>query len=145
MIRPARRADLLDVFQLEKQCFPQPWPYAAFERHIEAVAFLIAAGPNGIVGYVVGDLTEGFPGSVGHIKDLAVHPDYRRRGIARELLTRALFLLDQEGAVRAELEVRKSNDAARALYREFGFEPYSEREGYYADGEDAILMHRSFR
>lgn len=143
-IEPAARTDLLTVYRIEQECFPQPWPYAAFEHHLEAEAFLLARQTGTIVGYVVGDLVDGFPGPVGHVKDLAVHPEYRRRGIARRLLARALVDLDDAGAVRAELEVRRSNDAARALYDEFGFERRGLRSGYYTDGEDAIVMTRTF-
>ncbi len=142
-IRPAGTSDLLDVYRIERQSFPQPWPFEAFQRHIEAPAFFVAEVDTELVGYVVGDIAPGFPGRVGHIKDLAVHPAYRRRGVARKLLERALTQLEDHGVVRTSLEVRESNDAAIALYRSLGFEPWRTRPRYYPDGEAAIIMvHR---
>lgn len=141
-VEPANRGELLTIYRIEQQCFPQPWPYTAFEHHLDAVAFLVGKRPARIVGYVVGDLVDGFPGSVGHIKDLAVRPAHRREGVGRRLLSRAMFELDDAGAVRAELEVRRGNEAARALYEEFGFERRSTRPEYYSDGEDAIVLSR---
>ena len=143
-IEAINRGELLSVYRLEQQCFPQPWPYTAFEHHLDAPAFLVAKANGRVIAYVVGDLVDGFPGPVGHIKDLAVYPDHRRRGIASMLLSRALFLLEEEGAVRAELEVRQNNDGARTLYDAFGFSKRGIRPGYYADGEDAIVMNRPF-
>lgn len=143
-IEPASRADLLSVYRIEQACFAQPWPYAAFEHNLDAAAFLLGRVDGRIAGYVVGDLVDQFPGPVGHVKDLAVRPEFRRRGIARHLLSRALFDLEAAGAVRAELEVRRSNDGARELYDEFGFERHGLRSGYYTDGEDAIVMTRPF-
>ena len=142
-IRPAQPPDLLAVFRLERQCFPQPWPFEAFHQHLDATAFLVAVADGRVVGYVVGSVEAGFPAPVGHVKDLAVHPAYRRQGIAQELLARALARFVADGAVRANLEVRTSNDAAIALYRESGFSSERIRPGYYADGEAAVVMTRS--
>ena len=141
-IKPATSDQLLDIYRLEQHCFEQPWPYPAFQRQLEAEAFLVAMEAGALVGYVVGDLVNGFPGPVGHIKDLAVHPSHRRQGIARRLLQTALRRLAASGAVRAQLEVRESNEGAIALYRSSGFSIDDERPGYYADGETALLMTR---
>lgn len=143
-LRPARVGDLLDIYRIERDCFEQPWPFEAFQRHLDAPAFLVADVGGEIVGHVVGDVSPGFPGPVGHIKDLGVHPDHRRQGIGRLLLDRALARLQDAGAVRTTLEVRASNAPAIALYRSTGFEPWRNRAGYYPDGEDALVMlHRS--
>jgi ribosomal-protein-alanine N-acetyltransferase len=76
-----------------------------------------------------------------HIGSLAVHPDYRRLGIARALLVRSLAAAAGRGATQATLEVRRSNLAAQALYRRFGFEVVGMRPRYYRDNqEDALLM-----
>lgn len=141
-IRPARTADLLDIFRLERRCFEQPWPFTAFESHLDAAAFLVAIADGRVVGYVVGAVQSGFPGPTGHIKDLAVHPNYRRRGIARHLLSEALAHLYSAGAIRSMLEVRASNEPAISLYRSVGFLPTRRRPGYYDDGETAIVMTR---
>jgi ribosomal-protein-alanine N-acetyltransferase len=77
-----------------------------------------------------------------HIATIATHPDHRRQGIARKLLTYALRYMSKEGAVTSFLEVRESNLAARNMYRKFGYEDAGRRKRYYKDtDEDAILMN----
>lgn len=142
-VRPARSTDLLSVYRLERRCFEQPWPFAAFESQIDEPGFLVAIVDGRVAGYVVGSVHEGFPGPQGHIKDLAVHPDYRRQGIARHLLSRSLGRLRDAGAIGVMLEVRPSNEAAIDLYRSAGFERMGHRPGYYQDGEAAVVMRRS--
>jgi len=78
-----------------------------------------------------------------HINNLAVVPDRRREGVASALLT---FVLDEgarQGAKRATLEVRQSNDPARYLYERFGFTVAGIRRGYYTRPvEDALVLWR---
>lgn len=74
------------------------------------------------------------------ILQLAVHKLYLRQGFAKGLLS---FLMDHARAnkiIKIQLEVRVSNQAAVALYRQFGFQSVGIRKRYYADGEDALLM-----
>jgi ribosomal-protein-alanine N-acetyltransferase len=79
-----------------------------------------------------------------HIATIATPPEFRRRGIARLLLAHALRSAAREGARKSFLEVRSGNQAAQALYREFGFVEDGRRPRYYKDnGEDAILMSMS--
>ena len=144
-VRPVRTTDLLSVYRLERRCFDHPWPFSAFESHVDAPGFLVATVDGRLAGYVVGSVEDSFPGPRGHIKDLAVHPDYRRRGIARRLLSESLRRLRAEGAIGAMLEVRPSNESAIALYRTVGFEAMRIREHYYQDGEAALVMSRSLR
>jgi ribosomal-protein-alanine N-acetyltransferase len=142
VIRQAEQADLLDVFRLERSTFPQPWPFSAFESFLGERGFLVAhAGPpSGIVGYVVSDTTPNYGRDIGHVKDLAVHPDARGQGLGRTLLHRALETLSRAGAALVKLEVRATNDVALDLYRSEGFEPLRRIPRYYADGEDAFVM-----
>jgi len=139
-IRGAVRADLLSVFRIETRSFEQPWPYAAFERFLGAPGFLVAEAEGSVVGYVVGDTIETAAAPVGHVKDLAVARDHRRRGLGRRLLSRALGALAAAGVSRVKLEVRRTNEAARALYSSFGFEPHHVVSDYYDDGEDAHVL-----
>jgi len=157
-VRTAERADLLAVFHIEQAAFPQPWPFAAFERFLGEPGFLVAqvhesdsprdaasVGDDGrVVGYVVADTVPNHGEGIGHIKDLAVAEACRGEGVGRRLLGRALRTMAEEGATSVKLEVRRSNDRARDLYEGFGFERRGAVPRYYDNGEDAIVMIREF-
>lgn len=76
------------------------------------------------------------------ITAVAVHPEHRRRGLARALLEAMLQLGREAGAERATLEVARSNGAARSLYAGLGFREVAVRRAYYRDGEDALILWR---
>lgn len=140
-IRQAQRADLLAVVRIENVSFSQPWPHDAFETFLGEPGFLVAIdGNQSIVGYVVSDVTPNYGRNLGHVKDIAVHPDHRGAGIGSALLTRALSVLGAYDADSIKLEVRPSNNDARRLYRSFGFDPLRRVPGYYDNDEDAIVM-----
>lgn len=139
-IRGVEESDLGAVVRIERASFDQPWPYTAFERFLDEPGFLVATRDDGVVGYVVGDVTPNFGRDIGHVKDLAVADAARRRGIGRSLLVRSLVTLAVAGAEVVKLEVRESNDAARTLYRDVGFETARRVPRYYQDGEDALVM-----
>jgi len=139
-VRQAERADLLAVSRIEQAAFPQPWPFSAFEQYLGGPGFLVAED-NAIVGYVVADTVDTHVGTIGHVKDLAVHEERRGEGIGTRLLNRALAVLD--GDVReVKLEVRESNDTALGLYRTHEFEHRRTIPGYYSNNEDALVLVR---
>jgi len=129
-IRQAERADLLAVHRIEQDSFPQPWPFDAFEQYLGRPGFLVAVTDppeRGVVGYVVAD---------------SVPNGYRGQGIGTALLQRTLGVLRSQGVASVKLEVRESNDDARSLYREHGFEHRRTVPHYYDDGENALVMVR---
>jgi ribosomal-protein-alanine N-acetyltransferase len=151
-VRQAVQADLLAVLRIERASFSQPWPFSAFERYLGEPGFLVATdrraggsppddhSAESVLGYVVANLVPNHGRPFGHVKDIAVHPDHRGEGVGRELLERALHVLDIHGAESVKLEVRASNEPALALYREFGFEFLRTVSRYYDDGEDALIL-----
>jgi ribosomal-protein-alanine N-acetyltransferase len=146
-IREAGLADVPAIWQIEKVSFPTPWTRWSFlmelaQRH----SHTLVAGPTPsrpwrtwgyIIFWVVADEM--------HILNLAVHPQRRRRGLARELLAQALDRARSLGATTAWLEVRPSKAPAPALYASFGFQEVGHRRRYYEDtGEDAIILALSW-
>lgn len=76
-----------------------------------------------------------------HITTIAVHPQWRRRGLGEWTLLQLIGVARAGGAEIVTLEVRVSNEAAIRLYRKLGFEAVGTRRGYYIDTrEDALLM-----
>ena len=116
----------------------EAWPPSAFRALLRRAGCRATAarGPQGVVGYIVGQrLLE-----VVEIQSLAVVPAWQRRGLGRRMLHHYAACARAEGASRVQLEVRRSNAPARALYAGFGFEREGLRARYYADGEDALLL-----
>lgn len=132
--------DLPAVVALDTLSFTLPWPERSFRFELTdnpASRCWVAELDDRIVGMIVAWLLV----DEAHIATLATHPEHRRQGIARNLLTYALRYMSKEGAVTSFLEVRESNLAAREMYRRFGYEEVGRRKRYYKDnGEDAILM-----
>jgi ribosomal-protein-alanine N-acetyltransferase len=132
--------DIPNVVDLDKLSFNLPWPERAFRFELTdnpAARCWVFELDKRIVGMIVA----WFLVDEAHIATIATHPDHRRQGIAKELLTYALRYMSREGAVTSFLEVRESNIAARDMYYKFGYEDTGRRKRYYKDtDEDAILM-----
>ncbi len=83
------------------------------------------------------------PADQAEILTIAVRPEARRRGIARQLIEAAVAEAERRQAKSMFLEVADGNDAARALYQALGFAEESVRRRYYADGQDARILKRT--
>ncbi len=141
-IRPARVADARALAELEKRCFSDPWSESAFREALESAwtfgLVLEQTAPTPLtVGYLIGRDAAG----TGEILNLAVAPEVRRQGLARELLERGLAAFVHRRTEEVFLEVRESNLAARELYGAAGFRPVGMRSGYYRNpAEDALVL-----
>ena len=139
MLRPFAHDDVDEVAVIERRTFSDAWPESFFHGELDQplVYARVAEREGRIVGYLVAWLGEG----TGHLGNLAVVPELRRRGVARRFVE---GLLERARALSVEsltLEVRASNVAAQALYRAHGFRLAGLRRGYYRDtGEDALVM-----
>jgi ribosomal-protein-alanine N-acetyltransferase len=140
---PMQADHLSEVISIEKDSFPTPWSrYAFYGELLNDFAFYIVA--------VCGDKVVGYAGmwliiDEAHITNLAVRPDYRRRGIGRSLMQELENQAVTLGAKSMTLEVRPSNDIAKGLYSSLGFFQEGRRRGYYSDtGEDALIMWKHF-
>lgn len=145
-IRPMRIEDLAEVMEIDQLSFSNPWPISAYKYELtqNRSSVLWVAELNlperafSVVGMIVAWLVHG----EAHIATLAVHPEFRKEGIAKQLLVYTLGDAVHRGIQEAMLEVRESNQAAQNLYRQFGFEIVGRRPRYYKDNlEDALLMN----
>ena len=141
IIRKMTADDIPAVVELDKMSFSLPWPERSFRFELTdnpASRCWVAEVDGRVVGMIVVWLLV----KEAHVATLATHPDLRRQGIAKKLLSHALRYLINEGAQTSFLEVRASNIAAQEMYRKFGYEESGRRRRYYKDNdEDAILMN----
>ena len=129
--------DIPKVMEIEKASFPKPWTEEMFRDRRNGI-FLAARLRERVVGYAAGLIMH----DELHIGNLAIHRDFRRRGIARKLLQKIINLAHTRDIKSLTLEVRARNYPAQNLYRKFGFEPAGRRRKYYQDTkEDAIIMN----
>ena len=145
-IRDATARDLPRILEIERLCFPAPWTLASFERELTLpFSRIMLAIPEADAGAsIVGFLCRWLIADECHILNIAVHPDSRRLGIGIVLMTESINEARSTGANVITLEVRRSNLAARQLYRKFEFEERRLRRHYYGPGEDAIIMELHF-
>ena len=130
-----RVEDLDQVLAIERASFTMPWSRGAFLYEMQQNR--VARDAGRVVGYLcVWEIADEL-----HVTNIAVRPDARRRGIGRDLLGTAIADARARGFRVVALEVRPSNEEARALYDSFGFHVVGRRRGYYYDtGEDALVM-----
>jgi ribosomal-protein-alanine N-acetyltransferase len=148
LIEPMRREDLPQVLAIEVASFSLPWTEEMFTHELAQDALggvLVARLPAaGAAPPVAGYICVWLVADELHINNLAVHPRWRKRGVARELLHAALEYGRGGGARVALLEVRASNVAAQGLYLTSGFEAVGVRPRYYTHPiEDAVIMRRT--
>ncbi len=131
------------IAELEKLCFSDPWPPVAIASELSnpLSCWLVAMEGVRLAGYVgsqtVLDETD--------MMNIAVHPDFRRRGIAEALVKELVGELSNRGSHCLALEVRASNAPAIALYEKLGFSQAGLRKNYYRNPrEDALILKKYF-
>lgn len=139
IIRGMRYDDLDQITEVERVCFSLPWSKNSFERELEnELAYYQCAEENGIIMGYMGMwriLDEC------HITNVAVLPEYRKRGIASMLISKMVEICKCSEILNMTLEVRESNLPAINLYEKFGFISVGKRPRYYLKPvEDAIIM-----
>jgi ribosomal-protein-alanine acetyltransferase len=138
-IRPAALADAPALVAIERRSFGDPWSEASFREALSSTwnFVLVAQAARGVVGYLVGREAAG----TGEVLNLAVSPEFRRRGVGEALLAAGLAIFRRSRMEEVFLEVRESNTSARALYARHGFRPVGQRSAYYRNPkEDALVL-----
>ncbi|QPM69216.1 ribosomal protein S18-alanine N-acetyltransferase [Atribacter laminatus] len=128
------------VLAIEKKSFPQPWSLSLFMSEFtnRLATYLVLRLKRKVIGYI----GYWYLFEEAHITTFAIHPDYRRQGLGKQLLKHALNLILNQGCHEVFLEVRISNFPAQNLYHSLGFTAVGIRKKYYIDGEDAIIMKK---
>ncbi len=132
--------DIDEVLKIEELSFATPWTYDSF-------AFEIL--DNNLAKYIVAKTNDKIAGYAGmwfvldevHITNIAIHPDYRNRGIGDRLIKEIIKIANENSLRKITLEVRSTNSQAIYLYEKNGFKTEGTRKGYYADTrDDALIM-----
>lgn len=147
IVRPMKEDDLPSVSKIDQISFSQPWPEAAFAIELQNIN-----ARNWVVEFehpaqsiteheIIAAMVIWRVLDEAHIATIAVHPDFRKKGIGKKLLKTGMISAFDEGARIFHLEVRAGNVAAQNMYLTLGFEIVGKRPKYYKDnGEDALLM-----
>lgn len=144
IIRRMRAEDASYVAEIERKSFSEPWPEKEFTKASAAdnYIYLVAEHNNKIIGYA-GCV---FAADEADITNIAVDSYVRRMGIGRRLLLCLVEQAQKAGLANIFLEVRVSNEAARRLYVQTGFEVVGLRKNFYSKpAEDGILMVKNLQ
>jgi len=148
-LRQFEPKDLESVIEINRKCLPENYASFFFMDTYQncPTAFRVAVVATGIVGYIMCRVEHGFSDikrlkfvRKGHIISIAVLPEFRRAGIAMELVRQALSSLREMKAEECYLEVRATNESAIKLYEGLGFSLAKQVPHYYADGAEALVM-----
>lgn len=131
------------IIEIENESFAIPWSRASVEKELSnnLAIYVVATESEKVVGYggmwhIVNE---------GHITNIAVHKDYRQKGIGNAIINKLSEIALEKEMIGLTLEVRKSNTPALALYRKNGFKLEGIRPEYYEDNkEDAYIMWKYF-
>ena len=129
------------IAELEKLSFSDPWSEKSIETELSCrlSVWLVALEGEQVVGYVGSQTVI----DESDMMNIAVHPDFRRRGIAEALVAELEAALRQRGSRALTLEVRDSNAPAIALYEKLGFSQVGLRRNYYRNPkEDARILRK---
>lgn len=131
------------IAQLEAQCFSDPWSEKSIASELEnPLSLWLVAEENGRVWGYVGSQTVL---DESDMMNVAVDPGFRRQGIARALIEKLIAELSKMGSRCLRLEVRVSNENARALYARMGFQQLGLRKNYYHNPkEDALILGKEW-
>ena len=143
IIESMTAAHVSQIAELEKLCFSDPWSEKSIETELTCrlSLWLVALEGEQVVGYVGSQTVI----DESDMMNVAVHPDFRRRGIAQALVSALEDALRQRGSRALTLEVRDSNVAAITLYEKMGFRQVGLRKNYYRNPkEDARILRKEW-
>ena len=134
---------VIQIAQLERECFSDPWSQNSIASELENPLsyWLVAMAGNVVAGYVGSQTVLG----ESDMMNLAVRGEFRRQGVARDLVLALIDGLSQRGSYCLTLEVRDSNAPARKLYEKLGFVQVGIRPNYYQHPrEDGLILRKEW-
>lgn len=139
IIKKMDEEDIDGVVAIEKESFVTPWSKEALSMELKnnMAMYIVARYDGKVVGY------GGFWTIIdeAHITNIAVKKDFRGNGIGETILSSLIQICRVKGIKSMTLEVRKSNESAKNLYKKLNFKEVGIRPKYYSDNnEDAIIM-----
>lgn len=135
---------VLQIAELEKICFSDPWSETsiASELNNKLSLWMVAVDDEKVIGYVGSQTVLGET----DMMNIAVHPDYRKQGIGTALIVGLIDALELRGSHSLMLEVRSSNTPAISVYEKLGFVEVGRRKNYYRNPkEDALIMRKEWK
>ena len=139
--RKLKIRDLNAIEQIERSSYPTPWSRSMFAGELAKPSSICLGAVDAYTNELVGYLIISRYVDAWHVMNVAVAPEYRRRGVATTMLDRLFELTAADGRRGYTLEVRVSNAGAIRLYEQVGFKARGIRRGYYTDNrEDALIM-----
>ena len=140
MIIPAELQHLEDIFTIEKSAFNKPWTRNQIKDDIQSDMYSenwVYIMDELVVGYIFGWIIyDEF-----HLNNIAVHPEYLRRSIGKELIGHIISRVISRYIKVILLEVSANNISAQKCYKSLGFIQVGIRKDYYSKGDDAILYN----
>ena len=143
MITKMCECHVAQVAELEKICFSDPWSEksVASELNNPLALWLVAEENDRVAGYIGSQTVVG----ESDMMNVAVHPDFRRKGLAEELVVSLVEELKKLESHCLTLEVRASNEPAKQLYEKLGFQQVGCRKNYYRNPkEDALILRKEW-
>ena len=142
-IEPMCAHHITQIASLEQQCFSDPWSEnsVASELKNPLSLWLVALDGETVAGYIGSQSVL----DAADMMNLAVSPNYRRQGVASQLVTQLVEQLAARGVNALVLEVRVSNTPAITLYHKLGFTQVGRRPRYYSHPrEDALILRKEW-
>ena len=144
MIQKMKLDHVPQVAELEKICFSAPWSEKSVASELEnpLSLWLVAVEGDAVAGYIGSQTVCGET----DMMNVAVRPEYRRRGVAEQLICALVAELKTAQSRALLLEVRASNTPAICLYEKLGFLQVGRRPNYYRNPkEDALILRKEWK
>ena len=142
-IKPMNESHVAQVAALEKICFSMPWSENSVRSELTnpLSLWLVAEEENVVLGYIGSQAVM----DEADVMNVAVAPERRREGVALKLVEALVAALNEKGVHALLLEVRASNEPAKALYERQGFTQVGRRPNYYRNPkEDALILKKEW-